>query len=249
MCDATAAIGGGLSAISSIAGGMSSTRAQNKAMMADYKYNVAKRDADWKQVLSSWGNQRVDYQNTIDSNYEAAGRAYTAEQSRMNEAFMQAAFEKQDLLTQLIGAQGQLGASETYGNSARKMNQSMLAAFGRNNEIMSENLASNRSASMQRNYDTWRQLASANNQSWSQVAQAPTETFAPQAPQMQKFDPTAALLGAAGTIAGGIKKAPSGGNLPGKSGPVSGSAFSGAGMSAKPTFGTNPFAGNATYIV
>jgi hypothetical protein len=218
-------------------------------MMADYKYNVAKRDADWKQVLSSWGNQRVDYQNTIDSNYEAAGRAYTAEQTRMNEDFMQAAFEKQDLLTQLIGAQGQLGASETYGNSARKMNQSMLAAFGRNNEIMSENLASNRSASMQRNYDTWRQLASANNQSWSQVAQAPTETFAPQAPQMQKFDPTAALLGAAGTIAGGIKKAPSGGNLPGKSGPVSGSAFSGAGMSAKPTFGTNPFAGNATYIV
>lgn len=217
MCDATAAIGGGLSAISSIAGGMSSTRAQNKAMMADYKYNVAKRDADWKQVLSSWGNQRVDYQNTIDSNYEAAGRAYTAEQSRMNEAFMQAAFEKQDLLTQLIGAQGQLGASETYGNSARKMNQSMLAAFGRNNEIMSENLASNRSASIQRNYDTWRQLASANNQSWSQVAQAPTETFAPQAPQMQKFDPTAAILGAAGSAVAGMKKAPGAGDLGGKS--------------------------------
>jgi hypothetical protein len=213
VCDATAAIGGGLSAISSIAGGASSTAAQNKAAMADYKYGVAKRDADWKQVLSSWGNQRVDYQNTIDSNNEAAGRAYTAEQNRMNETFMQAAFQKQDQLQQLIGAQGQLGASESYGNSARKMNQSLLSAFGRNNAIMSENLASNRSASMQRNYDTWRELASANNQSWSQVAQAPTETFAPQRPQMQKFDPTAALLGAAGSAVGSISKTPKSGDI------------------------------------
>jgi len=213
VCDATAAVSGGLSAASSIFGGMSSTRAQNKAMMADYNYNVAKRDADWKQTLSSWGNQRVDYSNTIDANNEAAGRAYTAEQTRMNEDFMQAAFQKQDQLQQLIGAQGQLGASETYGNSARKMDQSMLAAFGRNNAIMSENLASNRSASMQRNYDTWRQLASANNQAWSQVAQAPTETFAMQRPQLQKFDPTSAILGGASAIAGGIKGKPKSGDI------------------------------------
>jgi hypothetical protein len=208
---------------------MSSTRAQNKAMMADYKYNVAKRDADWKQVLSSWGNQRVDYKNTIDANYDAAGRAYTAEQTRMNEAFMQAAFGKQDQLQQLIAAQGQLGASETYGNSARKMNQAMVSAFGRNNAIMSENLASSRDASMQRNYDTWRQLASANNQAWSQVAQAPTETFAPQPPQFQKFDPTSAILGAAGSAVAGMKKAPDGGNFGGgsKSGGGASSGFGG----------------------
>jgi hypothetical protein len=66
---------------------------------------------------------------------------------------------------------------------------------------------------MQRNYDTWRQLASANNQAWSQVAQAPTETFAMQRPQLQKFDPTSAILGGASAIAGGIKGKPKSGDI------------------------------------
>jgi hypothetical protein len=169
--------------------------------MAEYKYAVAKRDADWKQTLSVWGHKRNDYRNQIGSNFDAAGRSYAAEQTRLNETFMQAAFQKQDMLTQLI--QGRK-VGEMSGNTAAKMDQSMLAAFGRNNATLAENLASARSASMQRNYDTWGQLASANNSAWSEVALKPTETFAPKPPQMQSPNIIGGLLGMAGGIVGAL---------------------------------------------
>lgn len=207
-------VGAALSGASSIFGSISSANAANKAAIADYKYAIAKRDADWKQTLSVWGHKRNDYTNQISSNYDAAGRSYAAEQTRLNETFMQAAFQKQDMLTQLI--QGRK-VGEMSGNSAAKMDQSMLAAFGRNNATIAENLASARSASMQRNYDTWGQLASANNSAWSEVALKPTETFAPKPPQMQSPNIIGGLLGMAGGVVGalgsGAGNKPDGGNL------------------------------------
>ena len=212
MCDPITAgiIGAVGSAGSSLAGSASSARANNAAAMADYKYQVAKRDADWKQTLSVWGHKINDYYNTKDSNYDAVGRSYAAEQTRFNETFMQAAFQKQDMLTQLI--QGSK-VGEVSGKSAAKMNQATLAAYGRNNATIAENLASARNAMIQRNEDTRRSLMSSNNKAWSEVALKPTETFAPKPPQLQGVDPTAALIGLAGgigsSVAGGLgKKAP-----------------------------------------
>jgi hypothetical protein len=201
-------IGAVLGAASSIAGVASS----NAAAMADYKYQIAKRDADWKQTLSVWGHKRNDYYNQIDSNYDAVGRSYASEQTRMNESFMQAAFQKQDMLTQLIK---ESGVGEVSGRSAAKFNQATLAAYGRNNATIAENLASARNAMIQRNEDARRQLMSANNRAWSEVALKPTETFAPKPPTMQS--PLGAILGGIGGIVGSIGsmsgKTPDAGNL------------------------------------
>lgn len=57
---------------------------------------------------------------------------------------------------------------------------------------------------MQRNYDTWGQLASANNSAWSEVALKPTETFAPKPPQMQSPNIIGGLLGMADGIVGAM---------------------------------------------
>jgi len=202
-------IGAVISGVASIAGAASSASANNAAAKAEYKYQIAKRDADWKQTLSVWGHKKNDYYNQIDSNYDAVGRSYAAEQTRLNETFMQAAFQKQDMLTQLI--QGSK-VGEVSGKSAAKLNQATLAAYGRNNATIAENLASARNAMIQRNEDYRRQLMSSNNKAWSEVALKPTETFAPQPPQMQGVDPTAALIGLAGGIGsavfGGLAKKP-----------------------------------------
>ena len=201
-------IGAVISGVASIAGSISSANANNAAAMADYKYQVARRDADWKQTLSVWGHKKNDYYNQIDANYDAVGRSYAAEQTRLNETFMQVAFQKQDMLSQLI--QGSR-VGEVSGRSAAKLNQVALAAYGRNNATLAENLSSARNSMIQRNEDYRRQLMSANNRAWSEVALRPTETFAPKPPTLQGVDPTSALLGMAGGIIGGIgggKQAP-----------------------------------------
>ena len=192
---------------------------QNESATRNYKYQLAKREGEWNKTLSVWGNKKVDYQNEYDANYEAAGRSWSAEQYRLNEQFQQAAFQKQDMLAQLIQGQGGLAASGKTGKSAAKLDQAMVSAFGRNNAIIAANLASARTAMVQRNEDYRQQLQSANNRAWSNVAIAPTPDVAPPQPVMVG-GPSG--LGLAAGILGGVAsglgvfnslKAPSAGNF------------------------------------
>jgi hypothetical protein len=194
--------------------------ASNKAAIRQYKHDLAIREGNWNKEQSVYRSKIVDYKNNYDENYSAAGRAYAAEQTRMNEMFDQVAFQKQDMLTQLLQSQGQLGASEKYGKSAARMNTATLGAFGRNNAIIAANLASARTAAMQRNEDTRLQLQGANNKAWSQVAIGPTATLAPLAPEMKKPDYLGLALGIGSAVGSGImknnaKKAPNGFDLSG----------------------------------
>ena len=187
----------------------------NKAAIRDYKHQLAIREGNWNKEQSVYRNSMVDYENTFSENHSAAGRAYAAEQARMNEMFDQVAFQKQDMLAQLVQGQGQLGASEKYGKTAARMNTAMLGQFGRNNAIIAANLASARTAAMQRNEDTRLQLMGANNKAWSQVAIGPTATVAPPPPQMQKPDYLGLATGLIGAVGGGIMKKNAGKAPPG----------------------------------
>lgn len=232
MC-APIAIGiiSGLSSVAGAVGSYQDAQAQanysNQVAARDYKYAVAKREGEWNQALSIWNSKKVDYQNDIGANQDAAGRAYSAEQMRFNEMFQQAAFQKQDQLAQLIQSQGSIAAAGRTGKTAARLDQAALAAFGRNNAIMSENLASARNAMMQRNEDTRLQLMGANNRAWSQVAIAPTPGLAPPVPIMASgpngIGLVSGILGGIATGASGFMKAKapdagSGGNNTSKSG-------------------------------
>lgn len=191
---------------------------QNESAIRNYKYQLAKREGEWNKTLSIWGNKKVDYQNEYSANAEAADRSYAAEQYRLNEMFQQAAFQKQDMLAQLIQSTGSIGASERTGKTVKRLETAQLAAFGRNNAVVAENLASARNAMINRNEDYRLQLQSANNRAWSNVAIAPTPDTPPPQPVMA---PGPSGLGLAAGIAGGIAsgigafnslKAPSAGN-------------------------------------
>ena len=204
-----------LGAAGSFAQSAMGASANNKASIRQYKHDLAIREGNWNKDQSVYRNRMVDYENEYDENHSAAGRAWAAEQARVNEMFDQVAFQKQDILSQLVQSQGQLGASENYGKTAARMNTAMLGQFGRNNAIMSANLASARTAAMQRNEDTRLQLQSANNKAWSQVAIQPTASIAPLAPVMQKPDYLGLATGVIGAVGGGLmngnaNKAPNG---------------------------------------
>ena len=204
--------------------------ASNEASIRQYKHDLAIREGNWNKEQSVYRNRIVDYKNEYDENYSAAGRAYSAEQTRMNEMFDQVAFQKQDMLTQLLQSQGQLGASEKYGKSAARMNTATLGAFGRNNAIIAANLASASNAMQQRNEDTRLQLQGANNKAWSQVAVQPTATMAPDAPVMQKPDYLGLALGIGSAVGGGLMQGNANKPPPGwgdnlKTPPASGSTY------------------------
>ena len=193
-----------LGAAGSFAQSAMGASANNEASIRQYKHDLAIREGNWNKEQSSYRNRMVDYKNEYDENHSAAGRAYAAEQARVNEMFDQVAFQKQDILAQLVQSQGKLGASERYGKTAARMNTAMLGQFGRNNAIMSANLASARTAAMQRNEDTRLQLQSANNKAWSQVAIQPTAAMAPAAPVMQKPDYLGLATGVIGAVGSGL---------------------------------------------
>jgi hypothetical protein len=151
--------------------------------------------------LSTWAHRRLEYKKELQSNAEAANRGYVAEQTRLNEAFQAAAFQKQDQLMEMLKGQGALG--EMQGVSAGRLNQSVLAQFGRNNATIAANLSSARNAAVERQEDIRRQLMSANNKAFSQVALKPIAGIAPPKPVLS--DPTMGLVaGLAGAAAGGI---------------------------------------------
>jgi len=194
---------------------------QNQVALLDYKHAIRRREAEWQQTLSIWGNKRVDFANQAAENYSAADRAYATEQAKLNETFMQAAFQKQDMLSQLIQGRGSLAASGRSGKSVAKMDQSMISAFGRNNAIIAENLASARSAMIRRNEQTRLELLGANNRAWSQVSIQPSPGVAPPQPVMAPGPSGLGLVsGILGGVASGIGalqglKAPDAGNLNG----------------------------------
>ena len=59
--------------------------ASNEASIRQYKHDLAIREGNWNKEQSSYRNRMVDYKNEYAENYSAAGRAYSAEQARVNE--------------------------------------------------------------------------------------------------------------------------------------------------------------------
>ena len=217
MCDFGIAAGV-LSSVASGVGGMMQTNASNAASREQYEQQLKIRSAKWNANRAVWNNKLVDYKGEYGSNQEAAGRAWASEQYRLNEQFQQAAFQKQDMLAQLIGAQGQLGASEQTGRTAGRLQMEQVAAYGRNNAVIAENLASARGAMMQRNEDIRRQMISQNNRAWSEVAMSPVGDLAPPPPRMQGQGANilGMVAGIGSSVLGGIGKnqAPNGWNDP-----------------------------------
>ena len=202
----------------------------NEQLTRNYKHNLLIRETKWNNSLNDWNNRRTDYSQTVLANREAAGRAYSAEQERLNEMYQKAAFSKQDMLTKLLQASGLAQASGRSGNSAQRLQTMHLAAYGRNNAVLAENLASAKNAMKSRNEQVWYQQMSENNKAWNQVSMAPVPDIAPPRPEMvagpSGIGLAAGLLGAAaqGASAFGALKAPSAGDF---SIDTSGMAFKG----------------------
>jgi len=202
MCDTTGAIAiGGAQAVLGILGQGSGSSEQayasayqNASQNLQIDYSNRRTKEIFAKGLEQYGTQK-------QFNADAANRAYSSEQQRLNEAFQAAAFQRGDMFKNLVQAQGDANASERTGNSARRVNTTNLAAFGRDNALLAENLASARGATTQSMGDISRQELTANNEGWSKIALPPNMQANIAAPRMSNNN---ALLGIGNSLLSGV---------------------------------------------
>ena len=175
--------------------------AQNEAAVGNYKYQLKVRENNWERERERYTAQKAQYQAQTQENQIAAQRAYASEQKRLNSIYQSASFGQQDQLVKLAQGSGVQAAAGRRGRSATRLDTDIVSQFGRNQAIMSESLLGAQFAARTRTDAVNRELVSANNQAYSDVAYAPEVGVAPPPPVMRSgpsgLSLAAGLMGAA----------------------------------------------------
>jgi len=189
VCEPVSIISGVLGAASSVAGHVGQQNAANAAnasSVANYKHQLKVREQNWMRAQGDWENDKINYEESVADNSFAAQEGYARAQRQLNEQFKAAAFSEQGDMVKLLQSVGGMRADGQVGRTVQRVDDSMLAAFGRNNAIKAASLASSKERYQQQVEDIRRQQRDENEAAFDQVAFAPQPDIAPQKPQMQK---------------------------------------------------------------
>lgn len=124
---------------------------QNEKTLRDYNFKTAKQQANFQQriqdyqfrsQLRQYKKSEQIYKQQLGFNEMAAYRAASGEARRMQDVVTEQAYQKQELFTSLLEAEGMQMARGVTGKSAAKGMQSILAQYGRNQAIMADSMVS-----------------------------------------------------------------------------------------------------------
>ncbi len=177
-----------MGAASSVAGysqQQNAANAANASSIANYKHQLKVRENNWMRATSQWENDKINYGEEVADNTFAAQQGYADAQLQLNEQFKKAAFSQEGELIKLLSSQGEMSAAGRTGRTAGRVDDAMLAAFGRNNAQRTASLVSSKQGYRQSVEEIQRQTRDANEQAFDNVAFAPQPDMAPRAPKMQ----------------------------------------------------------------
>ena len=189
MCEPVSIISGVMGAATSVAGHVGQQNqadAANASSIANYEHQLKVRKNNWMRATSKWENDKINFDEEVADNSFAAQQGYADAQLQLNEQFKKAAFAQEGDLIKLLSGQGQMAASGRTGRTAGRVDDSMLAAFGRNNAQRTASLVSSKQGYRQTTEEIQRKQADANETAFDSVAFAPQPDVAPQAPKMQE---------------------------------------------------------------
>ena len=129
-----------------------------------------------------YANKLGVYDRTQRENTAAASLAYGRQQQQLNDVYARQNVQLQNMAISLAMRGGQAAASGKDGRSATRLDANMVGQYARNQGMMADNLMRSRLSMQQAQMDTQRQLTSATNRAYNQVAVAPRQTVAPLAP-------------------------------------------------------------------
>ena len=150
-------------------------RAQNQAMMDQYKYQLQIRDKKYKDVQQIYATKLGQYDREMTAADRAASRAYGIEQYNQSQRLKQAAFQGLRLDRALAKAGGAAAAAGKSGRSAQRLDTDVESAYVRNQNMIAQNLLTAEETRSFRELGIADTLQSRRNRAYSKVAIAPTE--------------------------------------------------------------------------
>lgn len=200
-----AVIGAITSAASTAIGSIASYSAQQQ--MAEYEYQNAVRARDYEYAVNMRAYQVSEraYNQQLDLNRQAAGRAYEREQLKLKGEYDKASQDAQDLLVSKMQAQGQALASGRTGQSIGLLVNDAQREYGRDLANLGTNLGYATTESILGMEDIFQQqksadLAAASNR-MLQPGKGPAPTKAPVSSGQLIAGIGGAVLGGIGTYA------------------------------------------------
>ena len=174
----SAVVKGASGIFGSIAGhndAVAQARAQNQAMMDQYKYRLQIRDKQYKDTQQIYATKLGQYDLQMKAADRAASRAYGIEQYNQSQRIKQAAFQGMRLDRALAKSGGTAAAAGKSGRSAQRLDQSVESAFVRNQNMIAQNLLTAEETRDYRELAIADRLQSERNRLYSNVAIAPTK--------------------------------------------------------------------------
>lgn len=114
----------------------------DKLAIKDYEYKKAIQDYEFANANKAHAQSEKNYQLQLKFNNIAAAQAYEAENTKLQEIRIGAAFNAQEMMIESLQAEGEVAAKGQTGRSARKGMQSAMASYGRNVAILAESMKS-----------------------------------------------------------------------------------------------------------
>lgn len=124
---------------------------QNENAILDYNYQTNLQQAQFQQAIQNYtynsqlrqyAKSEQIYKQQLGFNNLAAYRAAANESRRMQDVVAEQAYQKQDLFTSLLEAEGMQMARGVSGKSAAKGLQGAIAQYGRNQAILADSMLS-----------------------------------------------------------------------------------------------------------
>ena len=182
-------------------------RAANRASIRQYEYQEQRRQHEWRQALSIYGQKQRQYQQQVKYNNTALTDAWFDEQVRLNEIYDEAKWASLEQQQKLLEVSGVAAARGQTGKRAGLRDQNNAMKFGMAQAKRQSNLARATQAT-ERNMDRLRMKTNyANQLAYADVAVAPMLGPASMYPTMRQGYDTRGLMtaGIFGSLLDGVK--------------------------------------------
>ena len=167
--------GGILGAIGGHNDKVAQARAQNQAMMDQYKYQLQIREKQYRDTQQLYRTKLDQYDREMTAADRAASRAYGIEQYNQSQRLKQAAFQGLKLDLAMAKAGGAAVAAGKSGRSSQRLDQDVESAYVRNQNMIAQNLLTAEETRSFRELGIQDRLQSQRNRAYSKVAIAPTK--------------------------------------------------------------------------
>jgi hypothetical protein len=115
---------------------------QNRLAIREYNYARQMQDYEYRNAMRAYAQSEQNYKLQLSFNNMAAAQAYEAENNKLREIKIGAAFQSQDMMIENLQEEGVAAARGQAGRSAAKTVQSISASYGRNIAILTESMKS-----------------------------------------------------------------------------------------------------------